>query len=55
MREFAKIVQSEFDMLSFAAPVDSNKKPKLVAGQQQGADGGGKKEKDIGGISNEDY
>ena len=40
-------------MLSLAAPVDSNKKPKLAAVQQQGTDGGGNKGKDTGGKGGE--
>ena len=53
VREFVKVVQSEFDMLSLAAPSDSNKKPKLAAVQQQGTDGGGNKGKDTGGKGGE--
>ena len=58
VKEFVKVIQSEFDMLSLSLnPADSSKKPKLAAvqqqSQQQGQAGNGGKGKDNGGKGGE--
>ena len=58
VREFVKVIQSEFDMLSLSGPSDSTKRPKLAAVQQQQQhqqqqEGAGGKGKENGGKSGE--
>ena len=50
VKEFVKVLQAEFDMLSLSGPADSNKKPKLAAmQQQQNQNQGGNAGKDTAG------
>ena len=53
VREFVKVVQAEFDMLSLASSPDPSKKPKLAAMQQSNQDGVTSKGKDAGGKGGE--
>ena len=49
VREFVKVVQSEFEMLSLSGPLENNKKSKIAAAQQQTLDNGPGKGKESSG------
>ena len=49
IREFVKVVQSEFEMLSLSAPMENNKKPRIAAAKQQNGDNGPGKGKESSG------